>query len=152
MTLPGDTLQPLTIHYMIFPHIIIHCSPLLHIYCTNASHIFHRRFTDNSHMLHIHFTYTSHTLSLYITHIAHALQIYVQHSLTKLHLSLLHIALHHIDITLTSPDFTRMGRSKGEQEKKRHSCAHSCCHRSRIPIQAYSLPSACRAESCLLCC
>ena len=78
----------------------------------------HIYFTDASQTTHTCFTYTSHTLSLYFTHIAHALQIYVQHSLTKLHLSLLHIALHHIDITLTSPDFTRMGRSKGEQEKK----------------------------------
>ena len=79
----------------------------------------HIYFTDASQTTHTCFTYTSHTLSLYFTHIAHALQIYVQHSLTKLHLSLLHIALHHIDITLTSPDFTRMGRSKGEQEKKK---------------------------------
>ena len=112
----------------------------------------HIYFTDASQTTHTCFTYTSHTLSLYFTHIAHALQIYVQHSLTKLHLSLLHIALHHIDITLTSPDFTRMGRSKGEQEKKRHSGAHSCCQRSLTPIQAHSLPSACGAESCLLCC
>ena len=112
----------------------------------------HIYFTDASQTTHTCFTYTSHTLSLYFTHIAHALQIYVQHSLTKLHLSLLHIALHHIDITLTSPDFTRMGRSKGEQEKKRHSCAHLCCQRSLTPVQAHSLPSACRAESCLLYC
>lgn len=112
----------------------------------------HIYFTDASQTTHTCFTYTSHTLSLYFTHIAHALQIYVQHSLTKLHLSLLHIALHHIDITLTSPDFTRMGRSKGEQEKKRHSCAHSCSQRSLTSIQAHSHPSACRAKSCLLCC
>ena len=32
------------------------------------------------------------------------------------------------------------------------SCARSCCQRSLTPIQAHSLPSACRAESCLLCC
>ena len=30
--------------------------------------------------------------------------------------------------------------------------AHSCCQRSLTPIQAHALPSACRAESCLLCC
>ena len=44
------------------------------------------------------------------------------------------------------------GKGKGTEEKKKQSCAHSCCQRSLTPIQAHALPSACRAESCLLCC
>ena len=40
----------------------------------------------------------------------------------------------------------------GPHQKKRQSWAHSCYQRSLTPIQAHSLPSACRAESCLLCC
>ena len=46
----------------------------------------------------------------------------------------------------------RMGRGRGQRRKKKQSCAHSCCQRSLTPIQAHALPSACRAESCLLCC
>ena len=46
----------------------------------------------------------------------------------------------------------RRGRGRGHRRKKRQSCAHSCCQRSLTPIQAHALPSACRAESCLLCC
>ena len=95
-----------------FPHIIVHCIPLVHINCTYFSHIFHRRVQT----IHTSFKYISHALSLHFKHIAHALQI--AHSLTKLHLSLLHIALHYIDFSLTSPDFTRMGRRKGEQENR----------------------------------
>jgi len=38
------------------------------------------------------------------------------------------------------------------EQSKKQSWAHSCYQRSLTPIQAHSLPSACRAESCLLCC
>ena len=64
------------------------------------------------------------------------------------------------DITYTLHDFTahsdlwqlRAWEGEGTEEKKKQSCAHSCCQRSLTPIQAHALPSACRAESCLLCC
>ena len=36
--------------------------------------------------------------------------------------------------------------------QKKQGCTHSCYQRSLASIQAHSLPSACRAESCLLCC
>ena len=53
------------------------------------------------------------------------------------------------------PDLWQLRAWEGEGdrgEKKKQSCAHSCCQRSLTPIQAHALPSACRAESCLLCC
>ena len=148
MTLPGDTLQPLTIHYMIFPHIIIHCSPLLHIYCTNASHIFHRRFTDNSHMLHIHFTYTFPILHTHCTCTANICPTFPHKTSPFIAAHCITSHWHHLDITWLHTH----GKKQGRAGKKRHNCAHSCCQRSLTPIQAHSLPSACRAESCLLCC
>ena len=64
------------------------------------------------------------------------------------------------DITYTLHDFTahpdlwqlRAWEGEGDRGEKKQSCAHSCCQRSLTPIQAHALPSACRAESCLLCC
>ena len=56
-----------------------------------------------------------------------------------------------LDFTSLFMAAARMGRGRG-QRKKKQSCAHSCCQRSLTPIQAQSLPSTCRAESCLLCC
>ena len=63
------------------------------------------------------------------------------------------------DITYTLHDFTahpdlwqlRAWEGEGDRGEKKQSCAHSCCQRSLTPIQARALPSACRAESCLLC-
>ena len=46
----------------------------------------------------------------------------------------------------------RMGRGRGQRRKKKQRCVHSCCQRPLTPIPAHALPSACRAESCLLCC
>ena len=43
------------------------------------------------------------------------------------------------------------GKGKRTEEGKKQSCTHSCCQRSLTPIQAHALPSACRAEPCLLC-
>ena len=44
------------------------------------------------------------------------------------------------------------GKGKGTEEKKKQGYAYSYCQRSLTPIQAHALLSACRAESCLLCC
>ena len=63
------------------------------------------------------------------------------------------------DITYTLHDVTahpdlwqlRAWEGEGDRGEKKQSCAHSCCQRSLTPIQAHALPSACRAESCLLC-
>ena len=49
---------------------------------------------------------------------------------------------HHIQ-PVVFPDLLRLAHTKQR---------HSCCQRSLTPIQAHALPSACRAESCLLCC
>ena len=62
------------------------------------------------------------------------------------------------DITYTLHDFTahpdlwqlRAWEGEGDRGEKKQSFAHSCCQRSLTPIQAHALPSACRAESCLL--
>ena len=73
-----------------------------------------------------------------------------------------HIAFPEVSIQDTTHDMTLLhiltygscahGKGKGTEEKKKQSCAHSCCQKSLTPIQAHALPSACRAESCLLCC
>lgn len=95
-----------------------HCYPLqsltshiLHICFTYISQTLHRQFTHASHTLHIHFPYTSHTLHMHCKYMSNIpSQNFTFHCCT----------LHYI--TLTSPDFTRMGRSKGEQEKKAQLC------------------------------
>ena len=64
------------------------------------------------------------------------------------------------DITYTLHDFTahpdlwqlRAWEGEGGQRRKKSRVVHiPCCQRSLTPIQARALPSACRAESCLLC-
>ena len=44
------------------------------------------------------------------------------------------------------------GKGKRTEEKKKQSCALSCYQRLLTSIQAHALPSACRAETYLLCC
>ena len=43
-------------------------------------------------------------------------------------------------------------KTRATQTIIKQSCTHSCYQRSQAPIQTHALPSACRAESCLLCC
>ena len=63
-----------------------------------------------------------------------------------------HYTLTHCMTLLHILTYGSCAHGKGTEEKKKQSCAHSCCQRSLTPIQAHALPSACRAESCLLCC
>ena len=62
------------------------------------------------------------------------------------------------DITYTLHDFTahpdlwQLRAWEGDRGEKKQSRAHSCCQKLLTPIQPHALPSACRAESCLLCC
>ena len=86
---------------------------------------------------------TYRTYMTYITDITDTLHFLRFQSMTRHDMTLLHI------LTYGS---CAHGKGKRTEEKKKQSCAHSCCQRSLTPIQAHALPSACRAESCLLCC
>ena len=56
-----------------FPHIIVHCIPLVHINCTYSSHIFHRRLqtihTSFKYIFHMHFPYTLNTLHMHCRYV-----------------------------------------------------------------------------------
>ena len=86
---------------------------------------------------------TYRTYMTYITDITDTLHFLRFQSMTRHGMTLFHI------LTYGS---NAHGKGKGTEEKKKQSCTHSCCQRSLTPIQAHALPSACRAESCLLCC
>ena len=83
------------------------------------------------------------TYMTYITDITDTLHFLRFQSMTRHDMTLLHI------LTYGS---CAHGKGKRTEEKKKQSYAHSCYQRSLAPIQAHALPSACRAESCLLCC
>ena len=90
--------------------------------------------TDMTYITHI--TYITH--STYMTY--RAQDIHDRHTYT------LHDFTAHPDLWQL-----RAWEGEGDRGEKKQSCAHSCCQRSLTPIQARALPSACRAESCLLC-
>ena len=88
-------------------------------------------------------TYSTYmTYRTYMTYITDTLHFLRFQSMTRHDMTLLHI------LTYGS---CAHGKGKGTEEKKKQSCTHLCCQRSLTP-QAHALPSACRAESCLLCC
>ena len=101
------------------------------------------------------------TYMTYMTYITYIIYItYVTDSTYSTYMTYRTYSTYITDITYTLRDFTahsdlwqlRAWEGEGTEEKKKQSCAHSCCQRSLTPIQAHALPSACRAESCLLCC
>ena len=101
------------------------------------------------------------TYMTYMTYITYIIYItYVTDSTYSTYMTYRTYSTYITDITYTLHDFTahsdlwqlRAWEGKGTEEKKKQSCSHSCCQRSLTPIQAHALPSACRAESYLLCC
>ena len=107
-----------------------------------SSHV--RMYALASHLLSAYSTYmTYRTYMTHITDITDTLHFLRFQSMTRHGMTLLHI------LTYGS---CAHGKGKGTEERKKQSCTHSRCQRSLTPIQAHALPSACRAESCLLCC
>ena len=101
------------------------------------------------------------TYMTYMTYITYIIYItYVTDSTYSTYMTYRTYSTYITDITYTLHDFTahsdlwqlRAWEGEGDRGEKKQSCAHSCCQRSLTPIQAHALPSACRAESCLLCC
>ena len=101
------------------------------------------------------------TYMTYMTYITYIICItYVTDSTYSTYMTYRTYGTYITDITYTLHDFTahsdlwqlRAWEGKGTEEKKKQSCSQSCCQRSLTPIQAHALPSACRAESYLLCC
>ena len=140
MTLHGNTLQPLTFHCMTFHHIIIHCLPLLHIYCTYASHIFHRQFTDNSQTIHTCFTYTSHTLHIHFPYTSHTLHMHCTFMFdsTSHHFTFHCCALHYI--TLTSPWHHLTSHAWAEERVNRKKKTELCTFMLPEVTNTYSSP------------
>ena len=101
------------------------------------------------------------TYITYMTYMTYIIYItYVTDSTYSTYMTYRTYSTYITDITYTLHDFTahsdlwqlRAWEGEGDRGEKKQSCAHSCCQRSLTPIQAHALPSACRAESCLLCC
>ena len=101
------------------------------------------------------------TYMTYMTYMTYIIYItYVTDSTYSTYMTYRTYSTYITDITYTLHDFTahpdlwqlRAWEGEGDRGGKKQSCAHSCCQRSLTPIQAHALPSACRAESCLLCC
>ena len=101
------------------------------------------------------------TYITYMTYMTYIIYItYVTDSTYSTYMTYRTYSTYITDITYTLHDMTLLhiltygscAHGKGTEEKKKQRCAHPCCQRSLTPIQAHALPSACRAESCLLCC
>ena len=97
------------------------------------------------------------TYMTYITYITYI--IYITYVTDSTYITYRTYSTYITDMTYTLHDFNtlhdftahsdlwqlRAWEGEGDtEEKKKQSCAHSCCQRSLTPIQANALPSACR--------
>ena len=106
---------------------------------------------DIHHIRDIHYIHYIH----YRQYIQYIRDIQDIHDIHYRHIAFPEVSIH----DTTRHDFTshpdvwqlRAWEGEGDRGKKKQSCAHSCCQRLLTP-QAHALPSACRAESCLLFC